>query len=345
MSVLWRNGYQKVTTFVADCRLPLPCRSLADRAHNRRPPGVIRRSIITQAAKDRRLHWVAEIVNISGRFGDDSERVDQELREQIRIDGVTALLDHLRLCGSIPENCGHDSSEEKLYSKYTDILLAAAYRHMGMLAVPFTERADAADVEAIGTNYTLVADAKAFRLSRTAKNQKDFKVQAMDGWRGNKDYAVVVCPIYQLPNRTSQIYQQAIARNVLIFSYSHFALLLRYVDARDAAAAQVLLGTILQSTAPLNATKDAYSYWMTVNRAMLDFDPDIRLLWEEERIASLEEIQFAKAEALRHLARERERIMRMTKEEAILSLIRSHNIDNRERVIRAVADNGLLLIS
>ena len=33
--------------------------------------------------------------------------------------------------------------------------------------------------------YSLVADAKAFRLSRTAKNQKDFKVQAMDGlaWR------------------------------------------------------------------------------------------------------------------------------------------------------------------
>ncbi len=58
-------------------------------------------------------------------------------------------------------------------------------------------------------DYSFVADAKAFRLSRTAKNQKDFKVQAMDDWKHSKTYAMVVCPVYQLLTRTSQIYQQA----------------------------------------------------------------------------------------------------------------------------------------
>jgi hypothetical protein len=37
-------------------------------------------------------------------------------------------------------------------------------------------RADSADVEGATKDYTIVGDAKAFRLSRTAKNQKDFKV-------------------------------------------------------------------------------------------------------------------------------------------------------------------------
>ncbi len=73
--------------------------------------------------------------------------------------------------------------------------------------------------------YSFVADAKVFRLSRTAKNQKDFKIQAMDNWKFGKPFAMVVCPLYQIPSKNSQIYQQASARNVCIFSYSHLAVL------------------------------------------------------------------------------------------------------------------------
>lgn len=62
-----------------------------------------------------------------------------------------------------------------------------------MNSIVLTERADAADVEVVCDSYSFVADAKVFRLSRTAKNQKDFKVQAMDGWRNTKDFAMVVC--------------------------------------------------------------------------------------------------------------------------------------------------------
>jgi hypothetical protein len=49
-----------------------------------------------------------------------------------------------------------------------------------------------------------IADAKAFRLSRTAKNQKDFKIQAMDSWKRGKPFAMVVCPIYH-KNKTVRI--------------------------------------------------------------------------------------------------------------------------------------------
>ena len=62
-------------------------------------------------------------------------------------------------------------------------MVSEALSAMGLNSVVLDARADAADVQARATSYSLVADAKAFRLSRTAKNQKDFKVDAMDSWK------------------------------------------------------------------------------------------------------------------------------------------------------------------
>ncbi|MBX7243199.1 MAG: HindIII family type II restriction endonuclease [Bacteroidia bacterium] len=165
--------------------------------------------IISAKAIKTRQYWIEEIRKLSGHFGNDTEKLEKELEAEIKNNGVSSLIDHLRLCGNIPESYGHDTNEEKLYSKYTDCLLSLAYSALGLKSLVFKERADAADVEAFAKDYSFVADAKAFRLSRTAKNQKDFKVQAMHGWKRNKPYAMVVCPIYQLPTSSSQIYQQA----------------------------------------------------------------------------------------------------------------------------------------
>ena len=132
----------------------------------------------------RRAYWVAELAKLSGSFGDDSTKVIEELRTEIAKDGNEALLDHLRLCGAIPEQYGHDSSEEKLYSKYTDALISESLSAIGLRSAVIDARGDSADVQARAVAYSLVADAKAFRLSRTAKNQKDFKIQAMDGVMG-----------------------------------------------------------------------------------------------------------------------------------------------------------------
>jgi type II restriction enzyme len=68
----------------------------------------------------------------------------------------------------------------------------------------------------------------------------------------------------------------------------------------------------------------------------------IQRLWKDEKVASLESIVAAKEEALTALAKERERIMRMSKSEAIKELIKKNNIDGRMRVVTGVCDNGLL---
>lgn len=300
--------------------------------------------VISQQAIKRRNHWLEEIKKLSGNFGNDYDRLEQELAQEIKKSGFNVIIDHLRLCGSIPESYGHDSSEEKLYSKYTDCLLSLAFNAIGLKSLVLKERADTADVEVFAKNYSFVADAKSFRLSRTAKNQKDFKIQALDNWKRGKPYAMVVCPIYQLPNKSSQIYQQAIIRNVCIFTYSHLSLIVNYSRLDGQSKAQELLNRIFKTIPIFNPSKNALDYWLTINRTMLEFSKKIENLWNIEKEAATQSISIAKEEGLRFLAEEREKIIRMSHQEALRELIKIHRIDSKIKTINSISDNGLFTI-
>ena len=186
--------------------------------------------LITDADVARRSHWVARIAQASASFAADAGQLEQELADEVKRQGSGALVGHLRLCGAMPESYAYDGSAEKRYAKYTDAVIHEAFKAIGLTSAVLTERTDAADVECVCDSYSFVADAKAFRLSRSAKNQKDFKIQALDNWKHGKPYAMVVCPVYQLPSRTSQIYQQAAARSVCVYTYTHLAFLVRHVE-------------------------------------------------------------------------------------------------------------------
>lgn len=300
--------------------------------------------IISDKAIATRQYWVCEIQKLSGNFTDDTERLENELGYEIKKRGSSTLIDHLRLCGNIPESYIHDSSEEKLYSKYTDCLLSFAYKEMGLKSMVLTEKADAADVEVFANDYSFVADAKAFRLSRTAKNQKDFKVQAMDGWKKGKPYAMVVCPIYQLPTRSSQIYQQASTRNVCIFTYSHLSLLVNYANEEGNGNAEDLLHEIFKTITALNPSKIAVDYWLAFNKAILGYSSIIEKLWKTEKEAATESTKIAKEEGLCYLASEREKIMRMSHDEALKELIKMSKIESKIKIIESISDSGLFEI-
>ncbi|MEJ5285364.1 MAG: HindIII family type II restriction endonuclease [Brevinematia bacterium] len=125
--------------------------------------------------------------------------------------------------GIIPEEINHDSTEEKIFSKLTDLILARTFNELGLKSQIIKQRSNCADVAAksIFHNYTLVADAKAFRLSRTAKNQKDFKINALFHWKKGNDFAILVSPYYQYPQTNSQIYGQALIYNICLLSWEH----------------------------------------------------------------------------------------------------------------------------
>ena len=125
--------------------------------------------------------------------------------------------------------------------------------------------------------------------------RKIFKVQAMDGWRGGLDFAMVICPIYQLPASTSQIYQQAIVRNVCILSYTHLATLLRLVMRRKGSYGMKGLHAMLQECFQLlHPSKSASNYWAGINQALLSSLGSNADLWTSEKTASFEALEIAK---------------------------------------------------
>lgn len=170
-----------------------------------------------------------ELIKLYSVNTDTFGTVTDQLATRIYSLSKEHLIDIIDEIGTIPEDIDHDSTEEKLYSKVSDIVLAKSFHELGLKATIFSARADSADVQAASKfhGYSLVGDAKAFRLSRTAKNQKDFKVESMNHWRQSNDYSVLVCPYFQYPKKSSQIYKSAINTNVELFAWEWISVLLK----------------------------------------------------------------------------------------------------------------------
>ncbi|TXJ60366.1 HindIII family type II restriction endonuclease [Brachyspira aalborgi] len=139
------------------------------------------------------------------------------------------FLDILEEIGAIPESIEHDSTEEKLFSKVSDIVLSRAFIEIGLDSEVLKQRSNSADVfaESKFYGYSLVADAKSFRMSRTAKNQKDFKINSLSKWKGKCEYSILCSPYFQYPKKASQIYSQSMNYNVCLFSWEHFIFLIK----------------------------------------------------------------------------------------------------------------------
>ena len=155
------------------------------------------------------------------------EKATEELEDFIY--NTSNFLNILEEIGTIPENIEHDSTEEKLFSKVSDIILSRAFIEIGLDSEVLKQRGNSADVFAKSQfhGYSLVADAKSFRMSRTAKNQKDFKINSLSKWKGNCEYSILCSPYFQYPKKTSQIYSQSMEFNVCLFSWEHFIFLIK----------------------------------------------------------------------------------------------------------------------
>ena len=168
-----------------------------------------------------------DILEMIQSASDKEFETASKLLEEYIVDD-TDFIGTLKQIGTIPETIIHDSTAEKLFSKASDAVLSRAFREVGLKSTVLKGRNNSADVlaESPVHGYTLVADAKAFRLSRTAKNQKDFKVTALSGWRKDADYAVLCSPYFQYPSKHSQIYAQALNHNVCLLSWEHLIFLI-----------------------------------------------------------------------------------------------------------------------
>lgn len=245
---------------------------------------------------------------------------------------TSQLLIHLAHAGVIPECFDHDSTEEKLFAKYCDALLARSLTELGMNSTVILERADAADVVATHGKYKIVGDAKAFRLSRTAKNQKDFKVEALNTWRKGADYSCLVCPLYQYPSSDSQIYDQATRYNVTLLSYAHISYLIKQKISNDG-----LLAILWKSSATCKSGKDARKYWNCINTCISTITKDSSGGLQKELNSAMTHLPDLAEEQIAFWKAKIEEVKGMTREAAIAEVIRALKINEKILVIRGLA--------
>lgn len=239
--------------------------------------------------------------------------------------------------GIIPEDIGHDSSEEKLYTKVSDILFAKALKEMNFEVTVLRERSNCADIIAQSKyhNYSLVGDAKAFRLSRTAKNAKDFKVNSMVHWREDSDFSVLACPYYQYPKSNSQIYRSALQGNVSLFSWEYLYIILSEnihesegVDLRELWNQSY---NIMQQTNMADANKCFIQQQDANIREIIG-------LTEEQFSNHFDNIKgsivYRGNEEIRYYESEIARIQQLNREDAIRELLVSMKLDSKIETIR-----------
>lgn len=239
--------------------------------------------------------------------------------------------------GIIPESIEHDSSTEKLFSKVSDSVLARCFCEIGLNATVLTERADSADVIASSNyhNYDLVADAKAFRLSRTAKNQKDFKVVALSNWRQDSNFAVLVAPYFQYPNTTSQIYSQAITHNVCLLTWEHLIFLMKNNIKENENLNLSLFWHFSESYSHQCLASDTKKYFINKFDVLFLLESGKNSTdWQQFLNHQIKNIQERGVLEIDFWQNEIQIIQNYTKEQAILELIKCKKIDSKIKQIK-----------
>lgn len=265
----------------------------------------------------------------------------QRLQERIYALDRAHTIQLVSQIGSIPEDIGHDSTEEKLYAKVSDILLAKSLIEMNLEATVLTQRADCADVVAQSHyhRYSLVGDAKAFRLSRTARNAKDYKVNSMAIWKGDSEYAVLVCPYFQYPKSNSQIYKEALSGNIALFSWEYLYILLKE-GIRESSSINLSAlwnqSGIISKTTTVSNSKSCF-----LNQQNQNISKILKITPEKfyEYFNSVKDLIVERGNTeIQYYEQEIERVKQLNREEAIAELLGNLKLESKIATIRGFID-------
>ncbi|MEO0042481.1 MAG: hypothetical protein RL329_1929 [Bacteroidota bacterium] len=102
-----------------------------------------------------------DIINLIFKIAKEKDAFNQ-LEQHLLNTSKQDLSENLIECGILPEMFEHDSSEEKLWAKFSDILLAKALTFLDIEAHVLGARGNSADVFGKNDYYTIVGDAKTF---------------------------------------------------------------------------------------------------------------------------------------------------------------------------------------
>ncbi len=237
--------------------------------------------------------------------------------------------------GFIPEGYEIDSSEEKVYAKAMDILVAEALTRLGYRCGVSEERSNSADVVAAcvdGKSHTLVLDAKAFRLSRTALNPKDYKIEALNTWRKAANFASLVAPLAGYPQGNSRLYREAITFNVTLVTFSHLQFLLEHGVPTDALYRLWDISAELKNRLPANPS--AEEYWAELDRVFCEVLNVTMNEWKAARDKYFTAMLAVADEQIAYFELRKKEVEAMSREELIPLAIDVLGLEQKITVIR-----------
>lgn len=245
--------------------------------------------------------------------------------------------------GIMPEVFEHDSTEEKLWSKFSDIILAKSLSFLRLDSEVLRTRGNSADVYSRTKKYTIVSDAKCFRLSRTAKNQKDFKIKALDDWRRQDTYALLVAPLSQYPADRSQIYQQAISHNVTLLSYVHLQFLIEKGVKGNLEDLWKITSYISKSYKP-QEQKRGLTYWHAVDELICKITNQPLEVLKKYKQQEVDKTREVGQEGINYWSSKIKEFNKLSREQAIRLLIKAQRIEQKIETIKKAIERVKALL-
>jgi type II restriction enzyme len=150
----------------------------------------------------------------------------------------------------------------------------------------------------------------------------------LDDWRKENTFAILVSPLAQYPTNSSQIYTQAIEKNVTLLSYLHLQLLL---ESEKISNLETLwkTGIDLQQKLPKNDWNKSKIYWQEINQNVCNVtNVDISVL-DKYKQKEIEITQSLGLEGIDYWQNTIENYKKLSKEEAIKKLIKAEKIENK----------------
>lgn len=248
--------------------------------------------------------------------------------------------------GFIPEEYSHDSSEEKVYAKAMDILVADCLSRVGYTTAVSTERSNSADVVArcqSEQGHTLVLDAKAFRLSRTALNPKDYKIEALNTWRKGADFACLVGPLTHFPQE-SRLFEEVIKFNVTLLTFSHLQFMLEHgLPSCDSLSTVWDIAKDIKDSEGESPT--ATQYWKHVDQAFCTAIHASIDDWKSARRAYYSAMVESANKQIQYFEGEKARIASLSHEELTKLALNALKLDNKIDVIQEKKRKTLALLT
>lgn len=196
----------------------------------------------------------------------------------------------------IPENIGVSSSEEKIFSKECDLIVAQGFQKLGYKQQVFKKRSNSADAKIWKKDHSAVIDSKASRCRRNSYNPKDFKIYSVDKWRKNHKHAIIIAPWHTFSvTKNSQIYTHARECNVTLLTFGRFSFMIEnYTNEED-------LKHIWEINNYIKAKKSTNFYWDDLDKMICQVYGVSSKKLEEYKKAEIKYFVEQSAEAIKYI--------------------------------------------